>query len=105
LLSTFNLGTHDIYDIAVSTSHTGIVRVTGQIIAGSTSKGIVAIIYSVSNTCYRYVSHNNTQPGVYSMDTDLPDGLYQVAIFVVEENRHPFTRAAATPKFVSIYGN
>ena len=107
MLSIFYLGTHEIYDIFVSYPRTGIIRVMGQVVIGSTSKGILAVIYSVFNACYQYVSHNSTQPGVYLIDTciELPDSLYEIAVFVVEENQHPFSRAAAIPVSIPIYGN
>ena len=77
--------------------------ITGDVIFGSTLRGIVAVVYSDFNISYRYVPHNSTQPGVYSAGVELPDYWYQVSVFVVEENRQPFPRAIARPKSIFIH--
>ena len=100
-----NLGTHDVYDITVSSPLPGVVMVTGDVVVGSTSTGILAIIYSSHsdfNVSYRSVPHNSTQPGVYSVGVELPSDQYEVAVFVVEESGEPFLRAASRPKPVLI---
>ena len=85
----------------VSSPLPGVVMVTGDVIVGSTSTGILAIIYSPhsdSDISYRSMPHNSTQPGVYSVGVKLPSDQYEVAIFVVEESGEPFLRAASRPK-------
>lgn len=87
----------------------GIVMVSGDIITGSTLRGILAIVYAdgpnFNNIAsYRYIPNNRSQPGVYSMDVDLPSGRYQVSVFVVQEDQRPFLRAAASPESTFIKG-
>ena len=79
--------------------------VIGDIVVGSTSRGILAIVYSLNpgfNISYRNVPHDSTQHGVYSVDVMLPDDQYEVAVFVIEESGEPFLRAASRPKSVFI---
>ena len=99
-------GTHDVYDISVTSSQPGEIRVMGDVIDGSSSKGLLVIVYSESDSAvqYNFVPHNTAHPGVYSVPVDLPDNLYRVAAFVVEENGEPFPRASATPKPVQVNG-
>jgi hypothetical protein len=82
--------------------------VTGDIIPGSPSIGILVIIYSLgsdSNICYNMIEHAEVQqPRMYPVVTGLPMDEYKVVIFVVEEDGKPFPRAAATPKTVRING-
>ena len=84
---------------------------TGDIIPGSTSIGILVIVYSESlgndsNIQYRMVEHTEVQqPRMYPVMTDLPVDEYKLAVFVVEEDGRPFRRAAATPRTVRINGN
>ena len=85
--------------------------VTGDIIPGSTSIGILIIVYSEflrndSNIRYNMIEHSKVQqPRMYPVTTGLPVDEYKVAVFVVEKDGKPFPRAAATPRTVRIYGN
>ena len=79
--------------------------VTGDIIVGSSSRGILIVIYTLNpdyDINYSYVPHSTTHPGVYSVRVELPDDQYQVAVFVVDENGEPFPRAVSKPKSVYI---
>ena len=82
--------------------------ITGDIISGSTSIGILIIVYSLindSNIHYNFVEHTDLQqPRMYLVDVGLPAGRYEVVIFVVEEDGSPFSRAAAIPRSVQIGG-
>ena len=85
--------------------------VTGDVIPGSPSIGILVIVYSESlgndsNIHYNMIEHTKVQqPRMYPVTTGLPVDEYKVAIFVVEEDGKPFPRAAATPRTVRINGN
>ena len=85
--------------------------VTGDIIPGSTSIGILIIVYSESlerdsNIYYTMIEHIKVQqPRMYPVMNGLPVDEYKVAVFVVEEDGKPFPRAAATPRTVRINGN
>ena len=101
------IGTHDAYAISVTVASFPpcIIQVMGDIVDGSSSLGILVIVYSVSLAKYDFLPFNETQSGGYNMTvSDVPDGEYKVAIFVVEENGEPFTRAASRPKDITING-
>ena len=104
------LATHDFHNILVTSprDHPGIITVTGDIIPGSTSIGILIIFYSLSNNSniqYNMVEYNELQqPRMYPVVTSLPMDEYKVVFFVVQEDGTPFSRAAATPKTVQIHG-
>ena len=53
---------------------------------------------------YNFVPHEAEHLRVYDVGTGLPDGQYQVSIYVIEESGLPFNRTAATPKSVWING-
>ena len=104
-------GTHDFHNILViSPSNSGVVMVTGDVIPGSTSVGILVIVYSVTDkrtddvsVHYYFIEYADMQ--VYAKILGLPADQYKVVVFVVEEDGRPFCRAAATPKTVHIHGN
>ena len=108
-LCTFLLsGTHDFHNICVvSPPSSGTVTVTGDMIPGSTSTGMLIIVYSLTqdnvNVHYHFTEHADMQ--VFSMIMGLPVDRYKVVVFVVEEDGRPFCRAAATPRTVQINGN
>ena len=85
--------------------------VTGDVINGSSSIGILIIVYSLtddSNTHYHFIKHTDVQqPRMYPvvMWLSIPGDEYKVAVFVMEEDGAPFHRAAATPRTVQIDGN
>jgi hypothetical protein len=83
--------------------------VTGDIIPGSPSIGILVIVYSLgndSNIHYSMVEYTKIQqPRMYPVMSGLSMGDYEVVFFVVEEDLRPFPRAAATPRTVRIHGN
>ena len=107
--SFFNSGTHDFYNIAVaSPSNSGVVGVTGNIIDGSSSIGILIIVYPLmndSNVHYHFVKYTDMpQPLMYTTIIGLPADEYKVVVFVMEEDGTPFCRAAATPRTIQING-
>ena len=81
--------------------------VTGDIIRGSTSIGILIIAYSLtndSNVNYHFIRHTDVQqPRMYPVVMGPPAGEYKVVIFVMEEDDTPFHRAAATPRTAQNY--
>ena len=86
--------------------------VTGDIINGSTSIGILVIVYSLTddsdNIHYHFIRHADVQqPRMYPvvMWLNIPGDEYEVAIFVMKEDGTPFHRAAATSRTVQIEGN
>ena len=107
LVAIMYIGTHDVYGISVTVASFPpcIIQVMGDIVDGSSSLGILVIVYSVSLTKYDFLPFNEIQSGGYSVTvSDIPDGEYKVAVFVVEENGEPFPRAASRPKHITING-
>ena len=82
---------------------------TGDIIPGSPSIGIIIVVYSLtndSNIHYNLVEYTEVQQRrMYPVITGLPVDEYEIVVFVVEEDGRPFPRAAATPRTVQINGN
>ena len=100
------IGTHDIYNISV-VSLPCIVTVTGDIINGSMSRGMLVIAYSLSdetNTYYNLTTFLPDQVRVNTILMGLRSGQYQVSLFVIEESGLPFSRAAATPRALQVEG-
>ena len=99
-------GTHDAQNVLITTTGSpGQVRVTADLIFGSTAIGLLIIIYSLTDdldTHYHFaqVDHSRVDLNVMGLSGDQ----YQVLIYVVEENRLPFRRPAITPKSVSNSG-
>ena len=102
------LGTHDIYNISVTSPSPGEVRVTGYLIDGSSTIGILVVVYSVTeDSCvhYKFVPHDTKQHEVYAVMMGPSNGLYKVTVYVMEESGLPFQRAAGRPRSVWINGN
>ena len=76
----------------------GEIGVTGSFINGSTATAILVIVYSDSDVYYIFSSPSEEETNVRG----LPSGLYNVSVFVVEENGLPFNRSATTPRSVSV---
>ena len=99
-------GTHDVYNTSI-VSVSGVVSVTGDIISESTLRGILVIAYSLTNDTNTHYMLNTFLPDqlrVNAMLMGLPAGQYQLSLFVIEQSGLPFSRAAATPKSVQVYG-
>ena len=83
--------------------------VTGDVINGSSSIGILIIAYLLtddSSAHYHFIEHTDVQqPRMYPVVMGLIENQYEVVIFVMEENGIPFHRATATPKTIQIDGN
>ena len=106
---SFISGTHDFYSISItSLPGSGVVMVTGSIVPGSTSIGVLMIVYSLTDdnrVIYHVVQHNNVQHHpTYTMTTGLPADRYEVVVFVMEEGDRPFCRAAAMQRAVQMDG-
>ena len=95
------VGTHDVQNISVSSTHPGQIRVTGDIIDGSTVTGVLVIVYSHSDV--RYFANSPADQG-QNIDVTL-DGLtdthYGVSTFTME-NGVPFPRVVALPSSVDM---
>ena len=84
----------------MSSSIPGVVTVAGDFIGGSLAIGILVIVYANdSNIRYEFIPRSEIP---MAFVTCLPDGRYEVSVFVVEENGSPFRRSAALPRNVSL---
>ena len=101
-----NSGTHDVQNVSIlSTGSPGQIRVTANLIFGSTAIGLLIIVYSLTD--YSDIHYHFAQVDEGQIDDNimgLTGGLYQVLVYVVEENRLPFQRPAITPNDISIIG-
>ena len=94
------LGSHDFQNFSVSTFSPGGVTVAGDFISGSLAIGILVIVYANdSNIRYEFIPRSEIP---MAFVTSLPDGRYEVSVFVVEENGLPFRRSATVPRNVSL---
>ena len=96
----FLLGSHDFQNFSVSSPSPGEVTVAGDFISGSLAIGILVIVYANdSNIQYEFIPRSEIPKAFV---TSLPDGRYEVSVYVVEENGSPFRRSAALPRNVSL---
>ena len=102
--SVINTGTHDIQNIIVSSSTPGEIRVIGDFINGSTARTLLAVIYtnSGSDVYYMFSPMFSEEEKIIATISGIPSGMYNVSVFVVEDNRLPFNRSATTPRNVSV---
>ena len=85
----------------MSTFSPGGVTVAGDFISGSLAIGILVIVYANDlNIRYDFIPHSEIPKAFV---TSLPDGRYEVSVFVVEENGSPFRRSATIPRNVSLH--
>ena len=104
------VGTHDLHNISVHSPSPGVVEVTGYLVDESSTVGILIIVYSVTediHVYYNFVPHEPelVELRVYAVAMGLPDGQYEVAVYVMEESGLPFSRSAARSESVWINGN
>ena len=84
----------------MSTFSPGGVTVAGDFISGSLAIGILAIVYANDlNIQYEFIPRSEIP---MAFVTSLPDGRYDVSVFVVEENGLPFRRSVTVPRNVSL---
>ena len=95
-------GTHDIQNLSVTLfQQTGEVQVFGDFVTGTSATGVLVIIYS--NELTRY--HLAPRGGYSRLDTtvpSLPNGVYKVSVFTVDENGIPFERVVKRPIAVNV---
>jgi hypothetical protein len=92
----------------VSSPCLGLIRVTGDLINGSSANSILAIIYSTDNrndVYYKISSPSTTEEKLVTNISGLPSGPYNVSVFVLEKNGLPFSRSATTPRSVLVRDN
>ena len=79
---------------------------TGDFIPGSSSIGILLVVYSADDesnntmTNYHFMHRSNIRRTIAM--TNLPSGQHEVSVFVVEGNGLPFNRSATTPRNLSL---
>ena len=95
------VGTHDIQNVSVNSSHPGEIRVTGDIIDGSPVTGVLVIVYSHSDVYYIASSLADQEQDLYITVTGLTDTHYKVSTFTME-NGLPFPRVVALPSSVDM---
>ena len=104
VIMVFALGTHDAYNISVTSPHPGVVMVTGNFIMGTSAKGVLIIVYSLTNDSdILYVTSNAHQQGGINANLRINNGTYGVAVFTLEGTGLPYSRVAALPQVVKHY--
>lgn len=73
---------------------------TGDWIPGSTAWGVLVILYSA--TALHYEVHERQHDKLDAKVKVLLGGEYNISLFVIENDRKPFERAASTPIKVSV---
>lgn len=97
-------GTHDIWNVIISYSSPGEISISGNFISDSIAKAILAIVYSDSCSGVHYIfsSLSIEEEKLTAAVSGLPSGMYNVSVFVVEDNGLPFNRSAITPRNITI---
>ena len=98
-------GTHAIQNISVSSPLPGQVRVTGDLIEGSTATGVLIIVYSQSNDSnihYKSSEREGQRTDLEVNFVGLTGNQYGVSVFVSEDGLL-FSRAAISPQVVDTY--
>ena len=97
----FYAGTHDIQNISVSSPLPGTVRVTGDLVQGSTATGVLVVVYShLDDSDTHYVnSEHDGQSIEITVDGLMSSSQYGVSVFVLE-NGLPFSRVATLPQML-----
>ena len=97
-------GTHEIQQISVNASAEGFV-LSGEFVERSTAIGIFALVYSLSdesNVHYLLVPRAFREKRVLATFGGIPNGPYDVSLFTVEDNGHPFNESATRVKTVLV---
>ena len=92
-------GTFDFQNIDVVSNHGGVVLISCGFIEGSKAAGVLVMAYSVtnlSNINYAVIPRNG-QDTVQGGLNCLPEGEYNVFLFVIRENGLPHSNPAELP--------
>lgn len=87
-----NVGTHEVQQIQVL-SRLGSITVSGRFIDGSTTMGVLTIIYSIINESdihYSVISHQTSKKMFSVSFQGVSNGPHNISFFTVEKNGHPF---------------
>ena len=95
------VGTHDVQNVSVSSNHPGDIRVTGDIIDGSTVTGVLVIVYSQSDVHYIASSLAEQGQNINITVTGLSGTNYGVSTFSMEKGI-TFPRVVALPRTVDV---
>ena len=89
----------------MSSPSPGLIRVTGDFLSGSSATSVLIIIYSTDNRSDVYYTISSLSTEGETLVTNisgLASGLYNISVFVLEENGLPFNRSASTPRNVLV---
>ena len=87
----------------MNSSSPGVITVAGNFIPGSRTNVILVIIYSETLGDVHYMfSSQSVEDKIVANIRGLPRGVFNVSVFVVEDNGLPFNRSATIPKSVSV---
>ena len=98
------LGTHDIQHTYIVSPLPNILRITGEFIRGSTSIGVLAVMFPFDlqlDPIYRFIPRKSTT-SLQVEDIHVQGDDYSISVFVVEESGLPFVRTASTPFTVTV---
>ena len=102
LLCNSTIGTHDIQNVFASSLLLGQIRVTGDLIGGSTATGVFVIVYSLTNySDVQYIAKQIEENSIRLDVTGLTGTKYGVSTFALE-NGLPFPRVVASPKTITV---
>ena len=98
-VSAIHPGTHEVQQIMINSTPQG-VKVSGNFVSQSSAQGILAIVYSLSepNIYYLLVPRSFGDQRASTLFKCIPNGAYNVSLFSVEMNGHPFSRTATRVK-------
>ena len=99
---TYNVGTHDIQNVSVSSHIPGQVSVTGEFIQGSSATGVLVTIVNATNLEHHLISRDDSGNGIDSVISGFPGGQYTVSVFVISKDGLPFERAATKPRRITV---
>ena len=96
-----NTGTHDLQNISVSSPCSGQVRVTGDFIQGSTTTGILVILYREGDSRIIYDLISRSGNKIVTDITGVDRGNHEVFVFDVERNG-TYSSATVKPVMVNV---
>ena len=100
--SSIPAGTHEVQNVSVISPQPGEIRVTGELIDGTTATGVLAVVSNGSENYYHFISCESDKLLIEDSILGVVGGRYITSVFTVMKNGLPFQRVATRPRVVSV---
>ena len=100
----FPPGTHDVWEIFITSPSAGTIKIAGYFIPGSLATGVLVAVFNSSKVSFHLLKRKGNELHNEGVLPNVRGGHHMVSVFVVEQNGLPFSRAATIPQNILVNG-